>query len=354
MSKAILLVNLGSPDSPSVPDVRRYLREFLMDARVLDVNWIARFCLVNFAILPSRPKQSAHAYQSVWMPEGSPLVVISKNVQKLLQQRVSVPVELAMRYQNPSIPDAVQRLAAKGADDVLLIPLFPHYAMSSFETAVERVKEVAGQVSPSMRITVHPPFFADPDYIHALVASAGEFLKTPFDHLLFSFHGLPESHLRKSDPTGCHCLANEKCCEIPSPAHATCYRAQCFKTVAEFVRIAGLPPEKYSISFQSRLGREPWLKPYTDFELPKLAEGGIKKLLVICPAFVSDCLETLEEIGMRGRDLFMNAGGTDFALIPCMNEHPLWIQALQNVATRFIQGKSQSMPAAHEPAVAAR
>ena len=336
MNKGVLLVNLGSPDSPSVPDVRRYLREFLMDGRVLDVNWLVRFCIVHFAILPSRPKQSAEAYQKIWMPAGSPLVVTSRNVQVKLQQRVPVPVELAMRYQHPSIPQAVRNLAQKGVDEVLLIPLFPHYAMSSFETAVERVKEVAAAQAPAMRVQVQSPCFDQPDYIAALVGSAQEHLQRGYDHLLFSFHGLPERHMRKADPTGRHCLASENCCETPSPAHATCYRAQCFKTTADFVKQAGVPKDKYSISFQSRLGRDPWLKPYTDYELPRLAERGIKKLLVICPAFVADCLETLEEIGLRGHDSFLAAGGTEFALIPCLNEHPLWLEALEKMARRFM------------------
>ena len=336
MSKGILLVNLGSPDSPSVAHVRSYLREFLMDGRVLDVNWFVRFCVVHFAILPFRPRQSAEAYHKIWTPAGSPLVVISRNAQAKLQQRVRVPVELAMRYQNPSIPAAVRALAQKGAEDILLIPLFPHYAMSSFETAVERVKEVAAQLAPQMRLQVQPPCFADGDYIAALVASAQEFLNQGYDHLLFSFHGLPERHLRKSDPTGGHCLKTDNCCETASPAHDTCYRAQCYKTVAAFVQKANVPKAKYSISFQSRLGRDPWLKPYTDYELPRLASAGVKKLLVICPAFVSDCLETLEEIGLRGRDTFREAGGRDFALIPCLNEHPLWLDALERMVARFV------------------
>ena len=335
MNKAVLLVNLGSPDSPSVADVRRYLREFLMDPRVLDVNWLVRFCVVNFAILPSRPKQSAHAYQSIWTAEGSPLVVISQKVQARLRQQVSVPIELAMRYQNPSIPEAIRKLAGQGMREVLLIPLFPHYAMSSFETTVERVKEVARKVSPGMQIQVQPPFYDDPDYIEALVASANDFLAKGYDHVLFSFHGLPERQIRKSDPTGCHCLTATNCCESPSPAHATCYRAQCFKTVAAFVAKAGIPKEKYSISFQSRLGRDPWLKPYTDHELENLPARGVKRLLVICPAFVSDCLETLEEIGMRGRDSFLGAGGAEFAQIPCLNEHLLWLETLQKMVKQF-------------------
>ncbi len=335
-SKAILLVNLGSPDSPSVPHVRRYLREFLMDGRVLDVNWFVRFCIVHFAILPSRPKQSAHAYQSIWTPAGSPLIVTSRNVQARLQARISIPVELAMRYQNPSIPEAVRRLAQKGVEDLLLIPLFPHYAMSSYESAVERVKEVAEKFAPRTRVQVQPPYFDQHDYIAALEDSARPFLDRKFDHLLFSFHGVPERQIRKSDPTSRHCLNSQDCCQTPSSALDTCYRAQCFKTVSAFVRSSGLPADRYSVSFQSRLGRHPWLTPYTDHELPKLAARGIKKLLVICPSFVSDCLETLEEIGIRGRESFREAGGEELTLVPCLNEHPSWLNALQNMAERFV------------------
>lgn len=338
MNKAVLLVNLGSPDSTEVSAVRRYLREFLMDGRVLDVNWFLRFCIVNFAILPSRPKQSAHAYQSIWTPEGSPLIVISRAVQSALQKRVGVPVAMAMRYQNPSISSAIRELSDKGAKEVLVIPLFPHYAMSSYETAVVRVREVAEELAPGMKLQVQPPYFDQPDYVRALVASAQEALRREYDHLLFSFHGIPERHLLKSDPTGCHCLVQANCCETPGPAHATCYRAQCFKTVAAFVREAGVPPQRYSVSFQSRLGRDPWLKPYTDFELPRLASSGAKRVVVMCPAFVSDCLETLEEIGIRGRESFLEAGGKEFTLVPCLNEHPLWVEALEKMVNRFVGG----------------
>ena len=336
MSKGILLVNLGSPDSTAVADVRKYLREFLMDGRVLDAPWPIRFCVVHFAILPSRPKESAHAYQKIWTPEGSPLVVTSRNVQKKLQARVDVPVELAMRYQNPSIESAVQKLDAAGVDDLLVIPLFPHYAMSSYESAVVRVQEVAAHLAPRMKITAQPPYYDAPDYIAALVTAAEPAMQAGYDHLLFSFHGIPERHLKKSDPTHCHCLVKENCCDVIGPALATCYRAQCFKTVAAFVAKAGLPRGKYSVSFQSRLGKDPWLKPYTDFELAEFPKRGIKKLLVICPAFVSDCLETLEEINMRGRETFIEAGGREFAQIPCLNEHPLWISALEKMARKFI------------------
>jgi protoporphyrin/coproporphyrin ferrochelatase len=332
--KAVLLVNLGSPDSPSVPDVRRYLREFLMDGRVLDAPWPIRFGVVNFAILPKRPHDSAHAYQSIWTDEGSPLVVTSRRVQAALQERLGIPVELAMRYQNPSIDSAVERLGAQDIDELLLIPLFPHYAMSSYETAVERVKDAVQNIAPWMQLHVQPPYYNLPDYIDALVASATPHLKEHYDHLLFSYHGLPERHLRKSDKTGCHCLQVPNCCEVPIPAHATCYRAQCFQTTKAFVARAGVPQGKYSIAFQSRLGRDPWMQPYADKEIIRLAHAGVKRLLVMCPAFVSDCLETLEEIGMRGRQTFREAGGEELTLIPCLNEHPAWIRTLERMVAQ--------------------
>jgi ferrochelatase len=323
----VLLVNLGSPDSTSVSDVRRYLREFLMDGRVLDAPYLIRFFVVHCLILPRRPRQSAEAYEKIWTPQGSPLVATSKNVREQLARRFDFPIELAMRYQNPSIQGAVAALRQQGVNQLHVIPLFPHYAMSSYETAVERVKELA----PDMRLSFQRPFYDHPRYVEALVASAAPALKGGFDHLLFSYHGIPERHLRKSDPTRCHCLQSKDCCATPGPAHETCYRAQCFKTAAAFVQRAGIPADRYSVSFQSRLGRDPWLKPYTDFELIRLPKTGVKKLLVICPSFVSDCLETLEEIGIRGRQSFIDSGGAELVRIPCLNEHPLWLRALEEM-----------------------
>ena len=329
--KGVLLINLGSPDSTSVADVRKYLGEFLMDPRVLDVAWPIRWCVVNLAILPKRPAQSAEAYEQIWTKEGSPLVVTSRNVQRELHRRVGEDfvVELAMRYQNPSIESAISRLRGQGVTDLLVFPMVPHYAMSSFETAVVRAQEVAARLAPEIKLKIAEPYFNEPDYIASLVASAQSFLNSGYDHLLFSFHGLPERHLRKANPG--HCLATPDCCESPDPAHRTCYRAQCLATARAVVAAAGVPADKFSISFQSRLGREPWLKPYTDHVLPQLAGNGVKNLLVICPAFVSDCLETLEEIALRGRETFLEAGGTDLTLIPCLNEHPRWIEALEKM-----------------------
>jgi ferrochelatase len=331
--RGVLLVNLGSPASPSIRDVRRYLREFLMDRRVLDAPYLIRLFVVRALILPFRPKQSAEAYQKIWTREGSPLLVISRKVQEKLQSQTALPVELAMRYGVPSIWRALVRLHQIGVKDLLLIPLFPHYAMSSYETAVERARALQRRVAPGLRLAAQPPYFDHPDYITALSESAADPLRRGSDHLLFSFHGVPERHLRKSDPTKSHCLSSPDCCQVSSPAQATCYRAQCLRTAQAFVARTHVP--SHSVAFQSRLGRDPWLRPYTDQELTRLAQDGVERLSVICPAFVSDCLETLEEIGMRGRSLFLEAGGKDFQLIPCLNDHPLWITALRRMVERF-------------------
>ena len=333
--KGILLVNLGSPDSTKVSDVRKFLREFLMDGRVLDTPWLIRFFVVHCFILPFRPRASAEAYQQIWTSEGSPLVVISHQVADLLREKVRIPVKLAMRYQNPPVEEGIEALLKDGVDDILMIPLFPHYAMSSYESAVEKVKDVLKQKATGATLTVQAPYYDRADYITALVESARPSLEQGFDHLMISFHGIPERHLRKSDPTGEHCLQISSCCEGECPSHATCYRAQCLKTAAAFVREANIPQDKYSVTFQSRLGRDPWLKPYTDLEIERLGKEGVQSLKVICPAFVSDCLETLEEIDIRGRESFQESGGGDCSLVPCMNTHPQWIKVLQNMVDEF-------------------
>jgi len=349
MSRAVLLVNLGSPDAPTVPAVRRYLNEFLMDGRVIDVPWPFRRLIVGL-ILIRRPRASAHAYQTIWTPEGSPLIVTSRNVQRLLQARVSVPVELAMRYQNPSIESAVRNLARRQVTQLHVIPLFPHYAMSSYETAVERVKQVAARFAPQISLTIETPYGEAPDYVEALVASAEPQLRQGLDHLLFSFHGVPERHIKKSDPTGRHCLTVPDCCRVTSEAHKSCYRHQCFGTAKAFAERARLPAGKWSVAFQSRLGRDPWLRPYTDAELERLARAGVRRLRVICPAFVSDCLETIEEIGLRGRETFLHAGGRDFDRIPCLNEHPRWIATLEKMVLRASQCGPGHSPGLTSPA----
>ncbi|HXC01695.1 MAG TPA: ferrochelatase [Opitutaceae bacterium] len=326
--KAILLVNLGSPESPSVPDVRRYLREFLGDERVLDLPTPLRWLLLEGLILRTRPKRSAQAYAKVWTPAGSPLIVTSRQVREKLAARTSVPVALAMRYGQPAIASVLARLVADGVDDILLFPQYPHYAMSSWETVVAKVFAEAKKFSPAPRFTVVPPFYAESAYIDALVTSARPYLENPYDHFLFSYHGLPVSHLRKADSSRMHCMTAPHCCETCSPAHATCYRAQIFHTARAFAARAGLDPARWSVSFQSRLAGEPWLEPYTDHELERLPGAGKKNLLVITPAFTADCLETLEEIRIAGHEAFLAAGGKTFTHIPCLNDHPKFIDFL--------------------------
>ncbi len=338
--RAVLIVNLGSPDSTSVPDVRRYLREFLGDERVLDAPAPLRWLLLEAVILPTRPKKTAHAYSRVWTPEGSPLVATSASVRGKVAAALGegVPVHIAMRYGNPSIASAVAALVKEGCDEVLLFPQYPHYAMASWETVVVRVYEEAARQAPSMRVSCVQPFYGDADYIEMLHAVAAPFLARPYDHLLFSYHGIPERHLRKADSSHAHCTIVADCCTTCSTAHATCYRAQCLRTTAEFARRAGLDPARYSVSYQSRLAGEPWLTPFTDFELERLPKAGVKRLLVMCPSFLADCLETLEEISMTGRDSFLSAGGEHFEKILCPNDHPAFIDFLANRVRKWLDG----------------
>jgi ferrochelatase len=333
--QGILLVNLGSPDSTSVPDVRRYLREFLMDPRVIDIPWAPRFALVNGIIAPFRAAKSAEAYRKIWTDEGSPLVATSRRLAQRLQEQVGIHVGLAMRYQNPRIAQIIEQLSISGVRDLLVVPLFPQYAMSSYESAVVKVEQVAAQVAPWIRLRVMPPYFEHPSYLDALATVSEPYLdRTEGNHVLFSFHGVPERHILKSDTSGCHCLKVQNCCESPepSPAHKTCYRRQCIRTVNGFVSRAGLKEGSYSYAFQSRLGKDKWLEPATQDQLVRLARSGVRKLTVLCPAFTVDCLETLEEIGIRGKETFLAEGGAEFRMIPCLNDHPVWVKSLAILA----------------------
>lgn len=329
-SRAILLVNLGSPDSPSVPDVRRYLAEFLMDPCVLDIPWLLRFFLVYGAILPTRPKASAAAYQKIWTEKGSPLITISKDVQTLLQEKISDPVFLAMRYGQPSIENVLKeiKMTLPQLKDLYVIPLYPQFAMSSYQTVEEKVREQAQKILPKVTLDFKPPFYNDGAYLEALADLVEPYTRQGYDRILFSFHGLPERHLKKADPTKIHCLNSPDCCRIPSPARSTCYKAQAVYVVDQLAKKLSIPEGKFQISFQSRLGKDPWIKPYTDEVLTQLPSEGVKKLLVLCPAFVSDCLETLEEIEKEGKKVFLQSGGESFTMIPCLNTHPAWIASL--------------------------
>ncbi len=328
--RAVLLVNLGSPDSTSVADVRRYLREFLGDERVLDLPAPFRWLLLEGIILRTRPKKSAHAYEQIWTKDGSPLILTSQSVQRKLAAALGTdtPVYVAMRYGRPSIGSIIAQMVADGVEDVLLIPQYPHYAMSSWETVVVKVYAEVARLAPAMRVATVQPFYQDADYIEALYTVAAPYFAQPHDHVLFSYHGIPVRHLRKADSSKGHCTIVADCCNTGSPIRGTCYRAQVFATTRALAARAKLPPEIHSVSFQSRLAGEPWLTPFTDHELERLAREGKKRLLVLCPAFVADCLETIEEISVAGKETFLSAGGESFIQIPCLNDHPAYIDFL--------------------------
>ena len=334
--KGVLLVNLGSPDSTEVKDVRKYLDEFLMDERVIDIAYWKRFLLIKGIILNTRPKKSAAAYKKIWWEEGSPLVVISERFTEKLRNRVDLPIALGMRYGSMSIEKGFRELQEQQVDEVLLVPLYPHYAMSSYETVVEKAKEVLKASFPGLRMSLLEPFYDREDYISVMADNIKKQLKDfEYDHLLFSYHGIPERHIYKSDTTGSHCKIDESCCKVKSEAHTTCYRHQCFETTIGIARHMKLEEGTYSDSFQSRLLKDPWLKPYTDFELERLAEEGVKKLAVVTPAFVSDCLETLEEIAMEGKEEFINAGGEEFIHVACLNDYDPWVEVMGNWVTSW-------------------
>lgn len=336
-------MNLGSPDSTSVKDLRKYLSEFLMDERVIDYPYLLRLLLVRGIIVPFRAPKSAEAYKSVWTKEGSPLLVLTRQLQEQLQQYVQEPVEIAMRYGNPTPAAAYDKLMKQvpGLEEVIAIPLYPHYAMSSYETAVEYAREVWKKKNYPFKLTFIKPYFDEASYIEALANSIAPYLQQEYDHILFSYHGVPERHIRKGDITGTHCLKVNQCCEVASPAHKQCYRHQCFTTTKLVTEKLNITKEKFSFSFQSRLGREEWLKPYTASRLEEMPKEGIKKLLVVCPAFVSDCLETLEEIAEEGKETFLHAGGEAFTMIPCLNIHPDWVQTLVKYTNTVKEGKTE-------------
>ena len=333
-------MNLGSPDSTAVRDVRRYLNEFLMDERVIDKPYLFRKLLVSGIIVPFRAPRSAEAYKSVWTPEGSPLIEFTRQLQDALQQHVSEPVEIAMRYGNPSVKSAYDSLLRRvpDLDEVIAIPMYPHYAMSSYETAVVHARQIHAKNKYPFKLTIVKPFFNHTNYINALTESIRPYLAQPYDHILFSYHGIPERHVVKSDNTHSHCLQVDNCCAVNSAAHATCYRHQIITTTNLVANQLQIPPGKFSYSFQSRLGRDEWLKPYTSKRFEEMPQEGIKKLLIVCPAFISDCLETLEEIAHEGKDSFVQSGGESLTLIPCLNTHPLWVKTLAAWIKEFESG----------------
>jgi ferrochelatase len=331
--KGVLLVNLGSPDSPHPKDVKKYLAEFLMDERVIDIPKFWRTLLVKGIILNTRPKKSAKAYQKIWWEEGSPLIVLSEQLLENVQKKTSIPVALAMRYGQPSIKQGLQQLAKMGVKETLLIPLYPQHAMATTETILVLAESLRKEFFPSMEFTNLPAFYNHPDYIRVLANSIQDHLKgKQWDHLLFSYHGVPERHIRKTDVTKSHCRIDGLCCQTPSAAHEFCYRHQCYETTRQVAEYLELKEGTYSSSFQSRLAGDKWLQPYTDKTVEDLAKNGTKNMAIVTPAFVSDCLETLEEIGMEASEDFKDNGGENFHVVPCLNADQQWV----NVLSRWI------------------
>jgi len=343
MKRGILLMNLGSPDSTEVKDIKRYLDEFLMDGRVIDKPWLFRLLLVKGIITPFRAAKSAEAYKTIWTKDGSPLIVLTKELQQALQQLVKEPIEIAMRYGSLTPDKAFDALVKRepGLEEVIAVPLYPHYAMSSYETAVEHAKEIHRNKKYPFRLNFIKPFFDNPSYINALAQSIKPYLAESHDHILFSYHGIPARHLHRNDPGALmQCLASDGKCAPGSEGYDTCYKRQVFTTTRLVIQQLNIPANKYSLSFQSRLGKG-WLEPFTDIRLEELPKEGIRKLLILCPAFVSDCLETLEEIEERGKEIFINAGGESFKMIPCLNVHPLWVSTLKGWMDEIANGNKE-------------
>ena len=337
--KGVLLVNVGSPDSPAVKDIKRYLREFLMDERIIDLPYLLRYTLVNGIILNTRPPKTSKAYQKIWWNEGSPLIVITKRLTEKIQQQVSVPVVMAMRYGNPNIASGLQQLHDQGVDEVLLMPLYPQYAMATTQTIEVFAQQLVKKQFQKMKLIKFPAFFHRSEYIEALAEVTRKYLDSnPCDHLLFSYHGVPERHLRKTSPTPAHknIVENTSCCNPYSEEGKYCYRSHCFETTRLLAEKLELKENTYSQSFQSRLGNDKWITPFTADKIAQLAQQGVKKLAVITPAFVTDCVETLEEIEMAGGKTFRENGGEEFKMVPCLNDSNLWVHALSKWINEYL------------------
>jgi ferrochelatase len=335
----LLLVNLGTPDAPTTRAVRRYLREFLSDPRVIDLHPVARTLLLELVILPFRPAKSAEAYAKVWTPEGSPLMIYSRGLEKKVRAVMGkeVVVELAMRYGNPSLEGAVEKLRLAGVSRIFLAPLYPQYSSACTGSSVQAVFKVLGRQAAVPSLSVLPPFYDDPGFLAAFAARGREVMERDKpDHVLFSFHGLPERQVRAADHSGNHCLRSDDCCDVIVPANRDCYRAHSFATARGLAKLLGLAEGESTVCFQSRLGSTPWIKPYTDATIEKLAKEGKKRLVVFCPAFVADCLETIEEIGLRAREQFLEAGGESLSLVPSLNDDDAWVAALVALVRRNV------------------
>jgi ferrochelatase len=326
----ILLINLGSPASPATSDVRKYLREFLSDPRVIDLPAPLRWLLVHGIIAPFRAPKSAKAYQKIWREDGSPLLSNTRLLAAALGEQLGgrYRVAFAMRYGAPGIGATLDRLTYQGAREIRVLPLYPQYASSSTGTVEDTVLRWHRHRQDGPELKLLPPFFDYPGFIQSFAELGEPILKElrP-DHTLFSFHGLPIRHILKEDISGGHCLESEACCEKIIPANGMCYRAHCFQSARGIAGALGLQQKDYTVCFQSRLGKG-WLEPFTDVLLQQLPDRGVRRLMVFCPSFVADCLETLEEIAIRGRELFIQAGGRQLGLVPSLNAQPRWVQSV--------------------------
>lgn len=321
MSLRVIVTNLGSPASPSQEDVRRFLIEFLTDPYVIDLPSLIRHVLVKGLIAPIRSRRSSLAYQSIWSHEEGPLRYFTEEIAKELRD-IGIPAVSAMRYGEPSLQDAIE--AQPYADHIVLVPLFPQHADSTTTTTVQHARRLVGE----RKLSVVPPFFDRVEYLDSLLRHTRQELEDKIEHLVISFHSLPVRHITKADPTGNHCLKTDNCCEVKSESHATCYRHQCIHTANFLGTNLGLP---YSVSFQSRLGRLKWLEPSTVETISNLAAQGFRRIAVVCPAFTVDNLETLEEIGIQAKELFLSLGGEELQLISSLNSEPTWIRFLANL-----------------------
>jgi ferrochelatase len=324
----LLLLNLGTPDAPNTPEVRRYLREFLMDPRVLDINGLGRWLLVNGVIAPFRSPKSAAAYKTVWMPEGSPLLVYGRALKNGVQQALGqgYKVALGMRYGNPGTPGAMAELA--DCERIIVLPLYPQFASASTASSLAQINEISAEMAVPPPLQIIQDFYDLPAFIHAQAELAREAVAQA-DHVLFSYHGVPERQLKTTDHSGNHCLAKDyACCAKIVPANRHCYRAQCQATTQALMDALSLAPEQCTQSFQSRLGKTPWIQPFTDQVVPKLAQDGVKTLAVLTPSFTADCLETIEEIGDRAKEDFLGAGGETLLRVPCVNATQTWVDGL--------------------------
>jgi len=328
----VLLVNLGTPDSTSVPDVRKYLREFLMDKRVIDVPFISRWLLVNLIIAPFRSPKSAAEYRKLWQDRGSPLKFYGEDLRDLVQQSLGEEfvVTLGMRYQSPSIQSALELLMEANVSQIVVIPLFPQYASATNGSVTDKVMEIVKdwQVIPTIKFI--DQFVDNELFIEAWVDVTKNYLeKDDYDYFVFSYHGLPERQIHKAS-VGDYCQLGD-CCNTYHEKNQYCYRAQCFLTTRLLTEKLGIPEDKSMTTFQSRLGKDPWIKPYTDNVLVELAEKGVKKVLAFSPAFVADCLETTVEVGETFKELFIEAGGEKWDLVESLNTNPKWVEALKGI-----------------------